>query len=354
MKAKKYFDLPEKKLTEKIKSKKSEYGDQVVILGHNYQKAAVYKLADYHGDSYGLSKTASEQKNAEFIVFCGVDFMAETAAVLSQKDQKVIHPSLKASCPMAQMARIDQVTGVWKQMEDILDTDKIIPVCYMNSDADIKAFCGENGGAVCTSSNAEKIFRWALNKGEQIFFIPDKFLGENTALDMGIKDEQLLLWNSSRELGGLSEEQMKNAEIFLWDGYCHVHRWFKPSHIDKVRETYPEVEVVVHPECRREVVEKSDHCGSTGFIGEFTKEAPADSVIAIGTEINMVKRLSSEYPDKKIIPLSRSLCPNMSKVNLYNLAYVMDNIGDSNIVEVEPEIEKQAKVALQKMLDIGT
>lgn len=354
MKPEQYFDLPEKKLIDGIKSRKTEYGKRVMILGHNYQKAQVYELADYHGDSFSLSKTAAQQEDAEFIVFCGVDFMAETAAILSQEDQQIIHPSHQASCPMAEMAQIDQVTRVWEQMGEVLNLDSVIPVCYMNSDAEIKAFCGRNDGAVCTSSNAEKIFKWALNQGEKILFIPDKYLGENTALDMGIDEQRLLLWNSSRDFGGLNKDQIKDAEIFLWDGYCHVHRWFKPSHIDKIRESYPEVDIVVHPECRREVVKKADYSGSTGFIGEFVEEAPEESVIAIGTEINMVKRLGREYSNKKIIPLSRSLCPNMSKINLYNLAYAMDNLGETNVVEIPDNIVEEAKIALERMLRIGT
>ncbi len=348
-----YLDIPERELIERIKEKKKELSSSLVILGHNYQRTAIYRLSDFRGDSFGLSKIASEQKDAKYIVFCGVNFMAETAAILCSAEQTVQHPVTDAGCPMADMASIDQVLKVWKELSEVTDISQVIPVTYMNSDANLKAFCGENGGVICTSSNAEAVFDWSFKKGTKILFFPDEHLGRNTAFSKNISLEEQIVWNPKLERGGNSVEQIQSASVILWKGFCHVHQWFTKEHVKNIRQNYPEAKIIIHPESRREVVELCDYAGSTGFIEKFCAQAKPGSITAIGTEINMIQRLAEDYPDKTILPLDRSLCPNMYKISLPSLAYTLDNLGTVNVVKISDAIRDKAGLALKRMLEIG-
>jgi len=343
--------MNEQELIAKIKEKKKELGNQLVILGHHYQRREIVELSDFRGDSFGLSRNAAEQKEAKFIVFCGVKFMAESAAILADKDQTVQLPEMTAGCPMADMAELDDVENAWQQITEICGDD-IIPICYMNSSAAVKAFCGKNRGAVCTSSNSQKLFEWAYSQSDKLFFLPDEHLGTNTANKMGIPRKDRVIWDyKAPELGGNSEEQVKNAKIIIWKGYCHVHTWFTVEHVKEAREKYPDAFIVVHPECFEEVVNLSDYDGSTGFIVKFVENAEPGSTIVIGTEINLVDRLAYENPDKKVVELTRSLCPNMYKINLRNLLKTLNKIGEVNIVTVTEDVEANAKIALNRMLE---
>ncbi len=340
-------------IMERIREHKARMGRRMVILGHHYQREEIVALADVRGDSYELSLKAAQAGDAEYIIFCGVHFMAETAATLARPDQVVIHPEFHAGCPMADMANLDQVENCWEEIESVLGADAATPVTYMNSWATLKAFCGAHGGAVCTSSNADKVFRWAFEKRGRIFFYPDEHLGRNTALDMGLAESDLVVWDPKRPMGGLAPEQIRPAKVILWKGYCHVHTWFKPEHIEAVRSAHPEVKVVVHPECTRDTVLAADAHGSTAFICRYVAEAGPGSTVAIGTEINMIGRLAREYPDRKVMALSRSLCPNMYKINLHNVLYALEDLGRRGVVTLPPEVKADARLALDRMLALA-
>ena len=348
----KYRGISDQELIERIKGRKAQLGNNLVILGHHYQREEIVQLADFRGDSLQLSRNAANQKEAQFIVFCGVHFMAESAAILSAPHQCVQLPDLNAGCPMADMADIFQVESAWDQLNKICGQENITPVTYVNSDAELKAFCGRNSGSVCTSSNTPAVFDWAFSNREKIFFFPDEHLGRNTSNKKGIPRDKIILWDPEEELGGNTKTQIKNAEVILWKGYCHVHTYFKPEHINAVREKYPAANIIVHPECVEEVVDMADYDGSTGFIVRFVEEAATNSTIVIGTEINLVSRLARENPDKKIFELARSLCPNMYKINLNNLLWTLDNLGEINVVTVPEGVKAEAEVALNKMLEI--
>ncbi|MBA2493458.1 MAG: quinolinate synthase NadA, partial [Acidobacteria bacterium] len=297
-----YLVMPDVELHERIEAAREELGSRVVILGHHYQRDDVIRHTDLTGDSYQLSVMAAERADAEFIVFCGVHFMAESADILAQDYQKVILPDLGAGCSMADMANIEQVEDAWEQLEDIdvIGKYKVAPMTYMNSTAAIKAFCGRNGGVVCTSSNAVPLFDKYLKEYDKMMFFPDQHLGRNTGLKFGIPLDKMALWNPREELGGNTEEELQNARLILWKGHCSVHSRFKPWHADQVRKETPDIKVLVHPECMYEVVEKSDLNGSTSFIIKTVKNAPAGSKWAIGTELNLVNRLIKNHPDKEI------------------------------------------------------
>lgn len=349
----KYRIMTDQELIENIKERKAELGERSVILGHNYQRIEIIELSDFIGDSFGLSRNAARQEEAEFIVFCGVRFMAESADILSSNGQKVLHPNLNAVCPMAAMADISQVEQTWRELDKICGTENVTPVTYMNSKAELKAFCGRNSGAVCTSSNTSAVFDWAFSKTEKLFFFPDEHLGTNTAKKKDIPQKEVILWDPEKELGGNTEKQIKNASVILWKGYCHSHTFFLPEHVELVRKRYPEAIIVVHPECIEKVVDMSDYNGSTGFIVKFVEEeAQKDSTVAIGTEINLIDRLARENPDKKIFELARSICPNMFKINLHNLLWTLDNPGEVNVISVPESIKAEAKIALDRMLEI--
>ncbi len=336
---------------ERIRQIKAERGDSLIILAHHYQRLGVHACGDVTGDSYALCKAAANTDKARDIVFCGVRFMVTSAAVLCRDDQVVYHPDRNAGCPMADMANLPQVLTSWKELGEVVDTKAVVPVVYMNSDLDLKAFCGERGGIVCTSSNAGKVYDWCFERGEKIFFFPDEHLGRNTANKYGIKREQIVLWDPKLPYGGLSHEQIRDAKVILWKGYCHVHTRFSVEMIEKARAEHEGIKVIVHPECTEETVAAADYSGSTGFIQDYVinKMKPGDKV-AIGTEVNMIHRLAVQHPDKLIIPLVRSLCPNMFKISTGDLRDCLENLDNWEPVRAEPNEKRFARIALDNML----
>ena len=342
----------ENELIDFIKEKKAQLNEDIFILGHHYQTDQIIKLCDIRGDSFELAKKASENEKAKFIIFCGVKFMAEAAAVLSKPNQIVQHPDVTAGCPLADMADINDVEIAWKDLDNIVGTENIVPLTYMNSDTNIKAFCGKNGGSVTTSSNCRKIFEFYFEKKEKIFFFPDENLGMNTALSMGIPEEKIIVWDPDKEYGGNTGEKIKDSKIILWNGYCHVHTFFTTAQVTDIRNKYPGIKIIVHPESNRDVVDIVDENGSTSKIIKYIENSPAGSKIAVGTETNLVMRAAKENPDKTVIPLHKSICPNMMKIGLLDLAVTLDKLGDHNIVNVDENNKKYARIALQNMLDI--
>lgn len=340
-----------------IEAAREALGKRVIILGHHYQRDDVIRHADLTGDSYQLSVMAS-QTEADYIVFCGVHFMAESANILGKPTQRVILPDLGAGCSMADMATIDQVEDAWEQLHDIgvLDS-KVAPITYMNSSAAIKAFCGRNEGVVCTSSNAVPLFDIYLKEFDKMFFFPDQHLGRNTGAKFGIPLDKMALWNPHLELGGNTEEDLHNAKLILWRGHCSVHGRFKDWHVDKIREQVPGIQVLVHPECTREVVEKSDLNGSTSYIIKTVENSPAGSKWAIGTEVNLVNRLQQRFPNKEVHLLAPDLCmcATMYRIAPQNLAWAMDNLINGVVVNeivVDDETKQFAHVALDRMISL--
>ncbi len=349
-------------LVARARAAKEALGSRVFVLGHHYQRDEVIQFADVTGDSFKLARDAAARPEAEYIVFCGVHFMAESADILTGPDQKVILPDLAAGCSMADMARIAQVEDAWDAMVDAGIADSVVPVTYMNSSADIKAFCGRNGGAVCTSSNAQVALEWAFEQkpeGEaKVLFLPDQHLGRNTAvLQMGLSLDDCVVWDPHRPNGGLTVEQLRDARMILWRGHCSVHGRFSPDVVDELRATIPDVQILVHPECKHEVVTKADLVGSTEFIIKTIEAAPAGSSWAIGTELNLVQRLADAHPDKNVVFLDRTVCycSTMNRIDLPHLVWAMENLVAGNVVnqiQVDPETERWAQVALQRMLDL--
>ncbi len=346
------FKMSEQQLIEKIDKIKESMGDKLMILTHHYQRKEIVELGDYAGDSFGLSQKAAKDKNAKNIVFCGVHFMAESAAILCSHDQIVQIPDFNAGCPMADMADEVSVQRAWDEICAITHDTSMTPIVYMNSDASLKAFCGRNGGTVCTSSNAPAAFEWGLKQREKIIFFPDRHLGENTAHNAGIPPEEVIVWDPGKKLGGNTPEIIQNAKVIVWEGFCHVHTHFTTDHILQMREQHPDAKIVVHPECPREVVELADAAGSTSFIGNYVREAPTGATIIIGTEYNMIERLALENQDRCILALYRSLCPNMAKITLEKLLWTLNNLSEVNVVTVDDEIRKDAGAALQQMLKL--
>ncbi|HVF54716.1 MAG TPA: quinolinate synthase NadA [Pyrinomonadaceae bacterium] len=354
-----YFGLSDAELHARIERARQTLGERLVILGHHYQRDDVIRHADLTGDSFKLSMQASERPRAEFIVFCGVHFMAESADILSAPHQKVILPDLGAGCSMADMASAEQVEDAWEQLQSIgvVGDFRVMPITYMNSTAAIKAFCGKQGGVVCTSSNAVPLFEKALGEADKLFFFPDQHLGRNTGFKFGIPLEQMALWDPHKELGGNTEEQLRNARLILWKGHCSVHGRFRDWHVDQVRKEVPGIKVLVHPECVREVVEKSDLNGSTEFIIKTIEAAPAGSSWAVGTEVNLVNRLIERFPDKHIRLLAPDLCmcATMYRIAPQNLAWTLESLVAGHVVNqiiVPEETARWARVALDRMLAI--
>ncbi|GAA1679675.1 quinolinate synthase NadA [Nonomuraea maheshkhaliensis] len=343
-------------LVERARKAKEALGDRLFVLGHHYQRDEVIQFADVTGDSFKLAQQAAARPEAEFIVFCGVHFMAESADILTGAGQKVVLPDLAAGCSMADMATFDQVEECWEALEDAGLADQVVPVTYMNSSADIKAFCGRNGGAVCTSSNARRALDWAFSRGEKVLFLPDQHLGRNTAvLEMGMSLEDCVVWNPHRPNGGLTREQLERARMILWRGHCSVHGRFTAESVDDVRARIPGVNVLVHPECRHEVVLKADHVGSTEHIIKTLEAAPSGSSWAIGTELNLVKRLAQTFPDKDISFLDRTVCycSTMNRIDLPHLVWALESLVLGEIVNqitVDADTTHWAKVALDRML----
>ncbi|HEX8811881.1 MAG TPA: quinolinate synthase NadA [Terracidiphilus sp.] len=353
-----YLALPDHTMDDRIAAARAKLGSSTILLGHHYQRDEVIRFADFTGDSYKLSKIAAET-DARYIVFCGVHFMAESADVVGRDDQQVILPDLNAGCSMADMAEISQVEACWDTLERMGATDGLIPITYMNSSAAIKAFCGEHGGLVCTSSNARQAFEWAFARGKRILFLPDQHLGRNTGFAMGIPLSSMKVWDPWGLAGGISSQDLAETTILLWKGHCSVHQRFLPSHVDQVRAKYPGVQVVVHPECRWEVCQKADALGSTERIIEVVENAPAGTMFAVGTEIHLVNRLAKRFADKgkKIITLDDTgcLCTTMYRISPQHLAWALENLVEGRVVnriQVRKKVKHWARVALDRMLEI--
>ncbi len=346
-------------MDDRIRAARAQLGTTTVILGHHYQRDEVVRFADYTGDSYKLSRIAAETR-AKYIVFCGVHFMAESADVLGRGDQQVILPDLNAGCSMADMAEISQVEDCWDTLNRHGLAADTVPITYINSTAAIKAFCGENGGLVCTSSNCRAAMEWAFARGKRILFLPDQHLGRNTAYAMGIPLAEMAVWDPWGLQGGQTGENLAAGRLILWKGHCAVHQRFLPSHVDQVRAKYPGIQVIVHPECRWEVCQKADALGSTERLISLVEQAPAGSMFAIGTELHLVNRLARRFAPqgKKIITLDDTgcLCTTMFRISPQHLAWALENLVQGNVVnriQVRPDVKQWAKVALDRMLELG-
>ncbi|HEY1802641.1 MAG TPA: quinolinate synthase NadA [Terriglobales bacterium] len=365
-----YLVLPDHTMDERIREARQALGRDVVVLGHHYQRDEVIRFADFRGDSYKLSQEAAKTAG-KYIVFCGVHFMAESADILSRPGQITILPDLNAGCSMADMAEITQVEICWEHLVKAGvtsdDGDGVTPVTYINSTAAIKAFCGERGGVVCTSSNAGAAMKWGFQPrtgtsapyGKKILFLPDQHLGRNTGYAMGIPLNEMVVWDPYQLNGGTTPEQLRAAKVILWKGHCSVHQRFLPEHVDNVRAKYPGIQVIVHPECRWEVCQKADGIGSTEGLLKMIREAPSGSMFAVGTEIHLVNRMGKEFAaeGKKVITLDDSgcLCTTMFRISPQHLCWVLENLAEGNVVnqiKVKDDVKYWAKVALDRMLEI--
>jgi len=352
-----YISASPDDLAARIGAAREALGHRVLILGHHYQRDEVMRWADARGDSFGLSRLAAANRDAEYVVFCGVHFMAESADILTGPDQQVILPDLNAGCSMADMADLDSVEEAWDAIGSVTDLAGVVPVTYMNSAAVLKAFVGEHGGAVCTSSNARAVLTWALDRGDKVLFFPDQHLGRNTALQLGYREDELAVWDPRQDLGGLDERQIKESVALLWKGHCSVHQRFRPAHIADFRARHPEGMVIVHPECAHDVVALADQVGSTDFIIGAVDHAAPGSVLAIGTEIHLVQRLAAEHPDLQIESLDPLICPcsTMFRIDAAHLCWVLERLVAGEVVNritVDPDTTRRAKVALERMLAI--
>jgi quinolinate synthase len=379
--AERYTTASPDDLASRISAAKAALGDRLFILGHHYQRDEIIRWADARGDSYRLSVLAQQRPQAEYIVFCGVHFMAESADILTADHQTVILPDLNAGCSMADMADIDEVEEAWEALSGIVDLDRMVPITYMNSSAAIKAFVGRHGGAVCTSTNARAVLEWALargpsgpapkasragngraagitgGRGDQVLFFPDQHLGRNTGIAMGYGLDDMRVWDPRRDLGGLTERECKESTFLLWRGHCSIHQRFRPEHIEAFRAEHPEGIVVVHPECPHETVALADQVGSTDYIIRALADAPAGSTIAVGTEVHLTNRLAHEHPDKTVVSLDPIVCPcsTMNRIDEPHLAWVLEELVEDRVVNpirVDADTAEWARVALQRMLDI--
>ena len=376
-----YTELSDAELRLRIESAREGLGTRLAILGHHYQQDAVIEFADFTGDSFELSRRAADQKDVEYVVFCGVHFMAESADILTDERVRVILPDLGAGCSMADMASLDQTLECWAQLQEQCPDQTIVPITYMNSSAAIKAFVGEHGGAVCTSSNCRNVLEWALGKSaeskvlsaesgstlstqhsalstrKKILFFPDQHLGRNTAYAMGYPLDRMVVWDPRQDLGGNDEQSLRDADFVLWKGHCSVHALFRPEHVDDIRRKHPDMKVIVHPECKWEVVQKADMAGSTAYIVKQIEAAPPGSEWAIGTEVHLVNRLKNDHPDQKIVVLSdcQCLCTTMYRIDLPHVCWVLENLVEGKVVneiKVDAHTRKWATVALERMLAI--
>ena len=357
-----YLVLPDHTMDERIAAARRVLGERAIILGHHYQRDEVIRFADFRGDSYKLAQAAAHT-DAQYIVFCGVHFMAESADILANDGQQVILPDLNAGCSMADMAEIGQVESCWDQLVELGLTDQsgngITPLTYMNSTAAIKAFCGERGGLVCTSSNAKGGFKWAFERNPKILFLPDQHLGRNTAFALGIPLGDCVVWDPYTIMGGVTPERLRRAKVILWKGHCSVHQRFLPEHVDKVRSRYPGIQVIVHPECRWEVCQKADGIGSTERLIKIIQDAPAGASFAVGTEIHLVNRMGKEFAhqNKQVMTLDDSgcLCTTMFRISPQHLCWALENLVDDKVVnriQVSDEGKYWARMALDRMLEV--
>ena len=368
------FELPPYKsadnteLSARIAEVRKQLGSKLLILGHHYQQDEVIAHSDLRGDSYQLSQMAASSSDCRYIVFCGVHFMAETADILANRPEKlterdgervnVVLPDMAAGCSMADMAAIEQVEAAWEDMGEVIDTSRVIPVTYINSAASLKSFCGRHGGIVCTSSNAAAVLEWAFERGDRVLFFPDQHLGRNTSLKMGITNEQMPVWDPyADELGGNTTAAIDNSRVILWKGHCSVHQMFRAEHVDQFREKYPDIKILVHPECPQEVNDLADVSGSTGKIIETVRSAEAGTRWAIGTELHLVNRLKAEHPEQEIHFLSPviCMCATMYRIDLAHLCWSLENLAAGTIVnqiEVDEETSRWSLVALERMLEV--
>ena len=354
-----YASLDDSDCNERIARAKEQLGERVVILGHHYQRDEVFQHSDFSGDSLKLSKLAAQSK-AEYIVFCGVHFMAEVADIMSRPEQVAILPDLSAGCSMADMADLQQVEQAWTDLNSVLDADaEVTPVTYINSAANLKGFCGRHGGIVCTSTNAQKIIEWSFSQREKVFFFPDQHLGRNTCYRMGIPLDEMAVWDYDLPMGGLTAEQIRKAKVFLWKGFCSVHQMFKPDQIEKFREENPAGIVISHPESSFEVCEMSDYIGSTEFIIKTITEAAPGTHWLVGTELNLVNRLAEQMaPENKVVQFMSPMvcmCSTMFRIDPQHLAWVLENLAGGHVVNqisVESDVADNARIALQRMFDV--
>jgi quinolinate synthase len=349
--------MADPELEERIVLAKERLGDSLLILGHHYQQDEVIRFADLRGDSFKLSKLAAESTTCRYIVFCGVHFMAETADILSRDLVEVYLPDLAAGCSMADMADLDSVEAAWRDLAEVIDVDDLMPVTYVNSSADLKAFCGRHGGIVCTSSNARAVLDWAFARRRRVLFFPDQHLGRNTARRMGIALEEMTVWDPREPSGGNTPEQVVSSRVVLWKGHCSVHQMFKANHVEQFRRRFPDCKILVHPECMLQVVDSADLVGSTEFIIKTIEEAPPGSTWGVGTELHLVNRLAQEHPDKCIHFLSPMvcMCATMFRIDMPHLAWCLENLGRGtpvNRIKVPTETALWAKLALERMLEV--
>ena len=355
-----YWDLDAKTLVERVRVARQKLGTRLIVLGHHYQREDIIQFADIRGDSFKLAQWAAQHPESEYIVFCGVHFMAEAADILSAPHQKVILPNMAAGCSMADMADPDDVYACWEELEEVGLADKVVPVTYMNSAASLKAFCGRHGGIVCTSSNAAAVLRWAFERGEKALFFPDQHLGRNSGAKMGIPLDVMPLWNYNRpygSLGGNTLEELERAKVILWQGHCSVHQRFTVDQINAARAKYASIHVIVHPECRYEVVQAADSNGSTEFIARSIAGGAPGSKWAVGTEINLVSRLAHENPDKLVFCLDPVVCPcsTMYRIHPAYLCWTVEQLAAGRVVnrvQVDDETAKYARIALDRMLAV--
>ncbi|WP_432428234.1 quinolinate synthase NadA [Salinilacustrithrix flava] len=352
-----YTDASDEELESRIAAAKETLGERLFILGHHYQRDEIIQFADARGDSYRLSVLAQERPQAEYIVFCGVHFMAESADILTGEHQQVILPDLNAGCSMADMADIDQVEEAWEQLEQVIDIERLVPITYMNSSAALKAFVGRHGGAVCTSTNARAVLEWAFTQGDKVLFFPDQHLGRNTGVAMGFGLDEMQLWNPRLDLGGLTEAEAKEAKFLLWKGHCSIHQRFSAEQVAEFRAEHPDGLVVIHPEAPHDAIRAADEVGSTDFIIKTVEAAAPGTVIAIGTEIHLVNRLAAEYPDKTVVSLDPLICPcsTMNRIDLPHLTWILEELVAARVpnrISVDHGTAAWARVALQRMLDI--
>jgi len=355
-----YAQLSDAEAEARIVAAKEKLGDRLVILGHHYQREEVFRHADFSGDSLKLSRQAAES-SAEYIVFCGVHFMAEVADILSSDEQIAILPDMAAGCSMADMANLANVERAWRELAEVLDPDEsVTPVTYINSAADLKAFCGRHGGIVCTSTNAQKVLEWSFGQREKVLFFPDQHLGRNTGYKMGIPLEEMVVWDFDQPMGGLTPEQIKNAKMILWKGFCSVHQMFQPEQIDAFKAKYPEAKIISHPEAPFEVCQKSDYVGSTEYIIKTIRDAEPGTRWLVGTELNLVNRLAEQFKGegKHVHFMSPTvcMCSTMFRIDPQHLAWVLENLVEGRVVnqiKVEPGEAAEAKLALERMLEVS-
>ena len=352
-----YLHYTAEELDQRIGEARGKLGTSVTILGPHYQREEVIKYADFQGDSFLLSREAANRPDADYIIFCGVHFMAETACILAAPHQKVILPNITAGCSMADMAPMDDVEDAWADLQEVMGPGGIVPVTYMNSIAGIKALCGRNGGAVCTSSNARAVLEWAFTQGERVFFLPDQHLGRNMALELGVSLDEMVIWNPFRQLGGNTPEQLRGAKMVLWQGHCAVHTRFTVGQIEAARALHPDINIVVHPECPMETVQAADMVGSTEYIREKVNSAPPGSKWAIGTEVSLVNRLAINNPDKTVFCLDPVTCPcsTMYRIHPAYVLWMLDGLLEgkvNNEITVPEDIKRESLIALERMLSL--